>query len=123
VTGQLPETAGRLGGDGGEAVPAGQARGAADAIPTSNYGQDATNDPRIPKYVLPWLDRHFRAVFGGDYLDQGRNRPDQIPGRFSPKLSYRISMGPRETLPGFHCRLLSFVSSTPIPAERRCSAC
>ena len=92
----------------------------ADAIPASNYGQDTTNDPRIPKYVLPWLDRHFRAVFGGDYLDQGRNRPDQIPGRFSPKLSYRISMGPRETLPVFHCRLVSFVRSTPIPAERRC---
>jgi len=35
-------------------------------------------------------------------------------------LSYRISMGPRETLPVFHCRLLSFVSNTPIPAERRC---
>jgi hypothetical protein len=29
-------------------------------------------------------------------------------------------MGPRETLPVFHCRLLSFVSNTPIPAERRC---
>ena len=36
----------------------------ADAIPTSSYGQDATNDPRIPRYLLPWLDRHFRAVFG-----------------------------------------------------------
>jgi len=34
--------------------------------------------------------------------------------------SYRISMGPRETLPVFHCRLLSFVRNTPIPAERRC---
>jgi hypothetical protein len=92
----------------------------ADAIPTSNYGQDATNDPRIPRYVLPWLDRHFQAVFGGDYLDQGKNRPDQIPGRFSPKLSYRISMGPKETLPVFHCRLQSFVSDTPISTERRC---
>jgi hypothetical protein len=92
----------------------------ADAIPTSNYGQDATNDPRIPKYVLPWLDRHFQAVFGGDYLDQGKNRPDQIPGRYSPRLSYRMSMGPRETLPVFHCRLQSFVTNTPIPVERRC---
>jgi hypothetical protein len=92
----------------------------ADAIPTSNYGQDATNDPRIPKYVLPWLDRHFQAVFGGDYLDQGKHRPDQIPGRFSPKLSYRMSMGPRETLPVFHCRLMSFVTNTSISDERRC---
>jgi hypothetical protein len=36
------------------------------------------------------------------------------------KLPCRIAMGPKETLPVFHCRLLSFVSRTPISAGRRC---
>ncbi len=92
----------------------------ATAIPGSNYGQDGTNDRRIPRYVLSWLDRHFSVVFGGDYLNQGKSRLLQIPGRFSPRLSYRMSMGPKDTLQAFHCRLSGFVRHVPISAERRC---
>ncbi len=44
----------------------------------------------------------------------------QIPGRFSPRLSYRMSLGPKDTLQAFHCRLADFVSRAPIAAERRC---
>lgn len=70
--------------------------------------------------MLAWLDQHFSVVFGGDYLNQGTDRPLQIPGRFSPRLSYRISMGPKDTLQAFHCRLIDFVRGVPIAGERRC---
>jgi hypothetical protein len=92
----------------------------ATAIPGSNYGQNGTNDPLIPQYVLTWLDRHFTVVFGGDYLDQAKGRRLQIAGRFSPRLSYRMSMGPKDTLQAFHCRLADFVRGVPIADERRC---
>jgi Polysaccharide deacetylase len=85
------------------------------------YGQAGTNDPRIRSFVLSWLDYHFAVVFGGDYLDQGKGRPLAIPGRFSPRLSYRMSLGPRDTLPVFHCRLSAFVHQLPIAAERCCA--
>jgi hypothetical protein len=48
---------------------------------------------QIAPYVLSWLGRHFAVVFGADYLNQGRGRLLQIPGRFAPRLSYRMSMG------------------------------
>lgn len=92
----------------------------ATAIPGSDYGQDGTNDPLIPHYVLSWLDQHFSVVFGGDYLNQGRGRLMQIPGRFSPRLSYRMSLGPKDTLQVFHCRLVDFVRRVPVAEERRC---
>jgi Polysaccharide deacetylase len=92
----------------------------ATAIPGSNYGQTGTNDRRIPRYVLTWLDHHFAVVFGGDYLNQAKGRSVQIPGRFSPRLSYRMSMGPKDTLQAFHCRLADFVRGVPIADERRC---
>jgi hypothetical protein len=92
----------------------------ATAIPGSNYGQAGTNDPLIPPYVLSWLDHHFAVVFGGDYLNQAKGRPFQIPGRFSPRLSYRMSMGPQVTLAVLRCRLLDFVRGVPIAWERRC---
>jgi hypothetical protein len=92
----------------------------ATAIPGSDYGQAGTNDRLIPPYVLPWLDHHFSVVFGGDYLNQGKDRVLQIPGRFSPRLSYRMSLGPKDTLAVLHCRLFDFVSRVPIADERRC---
>jgi len=92
----------------------------ATAIPGSDYGQAGTNDRLIPSYVLSWLDHHFSVVFGGDYLNQGKGRLLQIPGRFSPRLSYRMSLGPKDTLAVLRCRLFDFVRRVPIADERRC---
>lgn len=90
------------------------------AIPESDYGQAGTNDPRIPPFVLGWLGRHFPVVFGGDYLDKAVGRRFQINGRFSPRLSYRMSLGPLDTLAVLHCRLWDFVHHVPIWAEYGC---
>ncbi len=90
------------------------------AIPESDYGQAGTNDSRIPPFVLGWLGRHFPVVFGGDYLDKAVGRRFQINGRFSPKLSYRISLGPLDTLAVLHCRLWDFVHRVPIWEEYGC---
>jgi peptidoglycan/xylan/chitin deacetylase (PgdA/CDA1 family) len=92
----------------------------ATAIPGSDYGQHGTNDPRIAPYVLTWLDHHFSVVFGGDYLDQAWKRSQEIPGRFSPRLSYRMSLGPEDTLPALYCRLFDFVTNAPIGTEHLC---
>ena len=90
------------------------------AIPESDYGQNGTNDLRIPPFVLSWLDQHYPVVFGGDYLSRGAQPVYQVPGRFSRRLSYRMVMGPDETLPVLHCRLLDYVKHRPIWLEYRC---
>ncbi len=90
------------------------------AIPESDYGQAGTNDDKIPPFVLGWLDRHFPVVFGGDYLDKAMGRRFQINGRFSPKLSYRMSLGPLDTLAVLHCRLWDFAHRVPIWEEYGC---
>lgn len=91
------------------------------AIPEANYGQQQTNDPRIPEFVLPWLRQHFKVVFGGDYLDRGRSRPPhEIRPRFSPTFSYRISVNSKTSLPALNCRLRHWVARTPIWKEYRC---
>lgn len=91
-----------------------------EAVPESNYGQQSTNDPAIPPFVLNWLRRHFTVVFGGDWLDTGRDRPFQISDRYSGQLSYRMSMGPRQTLPVLRCRLRNFVQNTRLWDEYHC---
>jgi len=91
-----------------------------EAVPESNYGQQSTNDPAIPPFVLSWLHRHFTVVFGGDWLDTGKDRPFQISDRYSPQLSYRMSMGPKQTLPVLRCRLRNFVQNTPLWNEYHC---
>jgi peptidoglycan/xylan/chitin deacetylase (PgdA/CDA1 family) len=91
-----------------------------EAVPESNYGQQSTNDLRIPPFVLGWLHRHFETVFGGDWLETGPDRPYQITDRYSRQLSYRMSMGPKLTLPVLRCRLLNFVEHTPLWHEYRC---
>jgi hypothetical protein len=90
------------------------------AIPESDYGQAGTNDNRIPPFVLGWLDRHFPVVFGGDYLDKAVGRRFQIPGRYSPRLSYRMSIGPLDTLAVLHCRLMDYLHHVPIWKEYGC---
>jgi hypothetical protein len=90
------------------------------AIPESDYGQAGTNDTRIPPFVLGWLDRHFPVVFGGDYLDKAMGRRFQIAGRYSPRLAYRMSIGPLDTLPVLHCRLLDYLRHVAIWKEYGC---
>jgi hypothetical protein len=90
------------------------------AIPESDYGQAGTNDPRIPPFVLGWLDRHFPVVFGGDYLDKAVGRRFQIAGRYSPRLSYRMSIGPLDTLSVLHCRLMDYLRHVAIWREYGC---
>jgi hypothetical protein len=90
------------------------------AIPESDYGQAGTNDNRIPPFVLGWLGRHFPVVFGGDYLDKAVGRRFQINGRFSPRLSYRMSLGPLDTLAVLHCRLWDFVHHVQMWEEYGC---
>lgn len=90
------------------------------AIPESDYGQAGTNNPKIPPWVLGWLDRHFPVVFGGDYLDKAVGRHYQVPGRFSRKLSYRMSIGPEDTLAVLHCRLMDYLHNVPIWQEYSC---
>lgn len=95
------------------------------AIPESDYGQAGTNDKRIPPFVLGWLDRHFPVVFGGDYLDKAVGRLWQIPGRYSPRLSYRMSIGPQDSLAVLHCQAHGLPPScgdlegVRVPAARR----
>jgi hypothetical protein len=90
------------------------------AIPESDYGQAGTNDNRIPPFVLGWLDRHFPVVFGGDYLDKAVGRRFQIPGRYSARLAYRMSIGPLDTLAVLHCRLMDYLHHVPIWREYGC---
>jgi Polysaccharide deacetylase len=90
------------------------------AVPEANYGQEKTNDPRIPGFMLPWLKRHFAVVFGGDYLDGKASQPHGILARVSPTFSYRITMGPRETLRALDCRLRDWVMGVPIWKEYGC---
>jgi hypothetical protein len=88
------------------------------AVPEADYGQQGTNDGRIPRFMLPWLRRHFGVVFGGDYLNGESTAP--ILARFSPTLAYRITMGPRESLSALNCRLRDWVDEVPIWKEYAC---
>lgn len=88
-------------------------------VPGANYGQEQTNDPRIPVFMLAWLRQHFPVVFGGDYLAQSGHRL-QLRRRFSSALSYRITMGSRMALPVLYCRLRDWVTHVALWREYRC---
>jgi hypothetical protein len=90
------------------------------AIPESDFGQNGTNNPGIPPFVIRWLDRHYPVVMGGDYLNRTPRPVYKIPGRFSPKLTFRMSMGPAETVTALRCRLIDFVQHVPIWQEYSC---
>lgn len=51
------------------------------AVPYGNYGQDGTNDPRIPDDLLGWLTEEFDAVFTQDVNARARPGSDQPLGR------------------------------------------
>jgi Polysaccharide deacetylase len=90
------------------------------AVPGGNYGQLQTNDPRIPRFMVPWLTQHFQVAFLGDYLDRSPDSTYRIRSRFSKTLSYGISMGSRLSLPALNCRLRDWVTRAPIFEEYRC---
>ena len=90
------------------------------AVPYGDYGQELTNDSRIPAFTLPWLNRHFAVVFGGDYLDRVTGSRYEIPGRFSPRLSYRITMQQSTQLPTLYCRLRDWVTGVVLWKEYAC---
>lgn len=90
------------------------------AIPMSDYGQSGTNDIQIPRFVISWLDSHYSVVFGGDYLNGAKNFSVQIPGRFSRKISYRMTMGPNIILPVLRCRLRDWATRQSIWKEYAC---
>jgi hypothetical protein len=90
------------------------------AVPYANYGQQGTNDRRIPGFMLSWLRHHFDVVFGGDYLSESRALPEEIQGRYSPAYSYRMTMGPKLTVSALNCRLQDWIRGTPTWKEYRC---
>ena len=48
------------------------------APPYGNYGQEGTNDPRIPEALLPWLVDRFGIVFTQDrsiFATPGQEQP------------------------------------------------
>jgi hypothetical protein len=90
------------------------------ALPHGNFGQQRTNDARIPQFMLPWLKHHFAVVFGGDYLGRAAGGQYGITGRFSKEFSYRISMDPELSLQALYCRLSDWVRKTPAWKEYRC---
>jgi hypothetical protein len=51
------------------------------APPYGNYGQDGTNDPRIPDDLLGWLTERYDAVFTQDVDARARPGDDQPLGR------------------------------------------
>ena len=91
------------------------------AVPYSNYGQRATNDERIPRYMFNFLHAHFPVLIDGDYLDEGKERKHEIKGRGGHEISYRITQGPVESLPVLSCRLRDFVLRVPLWREYACT--
>ncbi|MGH3024528.1 MAG: polysaccharide deacetylase family protein [Gaiellaceae bacterium] len=51
------------------------------ALPYGSYGQDGTNDPRIPDDLLGWLTEQFDAVFTQDVNARARPGSEQPLGR------------------------------------------
>ena len=69
------------------------------APPYGNYGQDGTNDPRIPDELLGWLTGRFEAVFTQDVNARARPGSGQPLGR--------IQVTRANTGGDLHARLLS----------------
>jgi peptidoglycan/xylan/chitin deacetylase (PgdA/CDA1 family) len=51
------------------------------ALPYGSYGQDGTNDPRIPDELLGWLTEQFDVVFTQDVNARAQSGSDQPLGR------------------------------------------
>lgn len=90
------------------------------AVPYSNYGQRATNDPRIPRFFLHLIHQHFAVAVDGDYLDEGPDRPEEPKGRTPKNLTYRITMGPLVGVETLDCRLHEYAVRSPMWHEYAC---
>jgi poly-beta-1,6-N-acetyl-D-glucosamine N-deacetylase len=51
------------------------------APPYGNYGQDGTNDPRIPDELFGWLTQRYEAIFTQDRNARAKAGSDQPLGR------------------------------------------
>ena len=51
------------------------------APPYGNYGQDGTNDPRIPTELLPWLTERYPMIFTQDVNARAQAGSEQPLGR------------------------------------------
>ena len=69
------------------------------APPYGNYGQDGTNDPRIPEDLLGWLTQRYGAVFTQDRNARARQGSGQPLGR--------IQVTRKTTGGDLHAKLLS----------------
>ena len=76
--------------------------------PYGNYGQDGTNDERIPGDLLGWLTERYRAVFTQDKNALARAGSDQPLGRIQVT---------RKTTGASSTRCSSPASSDPRAAE------
>jgi hypothetical protein len=69
------------------------------ALPYGSYGQDGTNDDRIPGDLLPWLADRYGAVFTQDVNARAKPGSDQPLGRI--QVTRGVTGG------DLHARLLS----------------
>jgi peptidoglycan/xylan/chitin deacetylase (PgdA/CDA1 family) len=58
------------------------------APPYGNYGQDGTNDPRIPDELLGWLTRRYDAIFTQDRNARARPGSGPVLGRIQVQRSH-----------------------------------
>ena len=56
--------------------------------PYGNYGQDGTNDPRIPDELLGWLTRRYDAIFTQDRNARARPGNNPVLGRLQVQRSH-----------------------------------
>jgi hypothetical protein len=50
------------------------------ALPYGSYGEDGTNDPRIPDELLGWLTEQFDVVFTQDVNARARSHASLLSG-------------------------------------------
>jgi hypothetical protein len=48
------------------------------ALPYGSYGEDGTNDPRIPDELLGWLTEQFDVVFTQDVNARAQSRQSSL---------------------------------------------
>ena len=90
------------------------------AVPYGDYGQLHTNDPRIRASPCPGWTATSRSCSAATTWTGCRGSLAEIPGRFSPKFSYRMTM--RQTMHAARAVLpfRDWVTNVPIYHEYQC---